>query len=293
VSEAFLLYQRQRRLVGRRRSPPDRHGDAGERHAAGEPPLQAPLLLLRLRLRRPLLGEGPPRHGLPLLPRVALRRRPAVAGRADADDPVWSPREELRQCADLSPSPPTSRFFFPLDLSVRVMVSPKLQLPKVLSVEDKLRNLGCIGIGRKIAEAEMDLTKAKSEGYLWGNGTATGSSDKKKLLAVIGVYTGFGSRLKRNTFRGSWMPRGDALKKLEEKGVVIRFVIGRRFYSGSISLICSISSTLDNHSPHIILRLFFMFSFPTEIVLFGPSVQIEVIAWTATSMMKIVGRKIS
>lgn len=38
----------------------------------------------------------------------------AVAGRADADDPVWSPREELRQCADLSPSPPTSRFFFRL-----------------------------------------------------------------------------------------------------------------------------------------------------------------------------------
>lgn len=64
-------------------------------------------------------------------------------------------------------------------------------------------------IGRKIAEAEMDLTKAKSEGYLWGNGTGgTAGSDKKKLLAVIGVYTGFGSRLRRNTFRGSWMPRG-------------------------------------------------------------------------------------
>jgi hypothetical protein len=54
----------------------------------------------------------------------------------------------------------------------------------------------------------MDLTKAKSEGYLRGNGTGTTASDKKKLLAVIGVYTGFGSRLKRNTFRGSWMPRG-------------------------------------------------------------------------------------
>uniref|UniRef100_A0A0E0A5S9 Fe2OG dioxygenase domain-containing protein n=1 Tax=Oryza glumipatula TaxID=40148 RepID=A0A0E0A5S9_9ORYZ len=118
------------------------------------------------------------------------------------------------------------------DAQTRMILSGLLEkssgnLPKVLSVEDKLRNLGCIGIGRKIAEAEMDLTKAKSEGYLWGNGTATGSSDKKKLLAVIGVYTGFGSRLKRNTFRGSWMPRGDALKKLEEKGVVIRFVIGR------------------------------------------------------------------
>ncbi|OEL26080.1 Hydroxyproline O-galactosyltransferase HPGT2 [Dichanthelium oligosanthes] len=83
-------------------------------------------------------------------------------------------------------------------------------------------------IARKIVEAEMDLTKAKSEGYLWGNRTAAVDSDKKRqLLAVIGVYTGFGSRLKRNTFRGSWMPRGDALKKLEEKGVVIRFVVGR------------------------------------------------------------------
>ena len=70
----------------------------------------------------------------------------------------------------------------------------------------------CFGgreIGRKIVEAEMDLTKAKSEGYLWGNRTAAVDSEKKQqLLAVIGVYTGFGSRLKRNTFRGSWMPRG-------------------------------------------------------------------------------------
>jgi hypothetical protein len=118
------------------------------------------------------------------------------------------------------------------DAQTRAILSGLLEkssgnLPKAVSVDDKLRNLGCTEIGRKIAEAEMDLTKAKSEGYLWGNGTGTTASDKKKLLAVIGVYTGFGSRLKRNTFRGSWMPRGDALKKLEEKGVVIRFVIGR------------------------------------------------------------------
>ncbi|KAK3128515.1 hypothetical protein QOZ80_6BG0462910 [Eleusine coracana subsp. coracana] len=119
------------------------------------------------------------------------------------------------------------------DAQTRAILSGLLErnsgnLPKVLSVEDKLRNLGCQEIGRKIVEAEMDLTKAKSEGYLWGNGSAAMNTDsKKKFLAVIGVYTGFGSRLKRNTFRGSWMPRGDALKKLEEKGVVIRFVIGR------------------------------------------------------------------
>ncbi|OMO61627.1 Glycosyl transferase, family 31, partial [Corchorus capsularis] len=100
------------------------------------------------------------------------------------------------------------------------------QRPKVLTVEDKLMVLGCKDLERRIVEAEMDLTLAKSQGYLKHQLRQSDSSDQK-LLAVIGVYTGFGSHLKRNTFRGSWMPRGDALKKLEERGVVIRFVIGR------------------------------------------------------------------
>ncbi|RLM55910.1 putative beta-1,3-galactosyltransferase 10 [Panicum miliaceum] len=80
------------------------------------------------------------------------------------------------------------------DAQTRAILSGLLEknsgnLPKVLSVEDKLRNLGCKEIGRKIVEAEMDLTKAKSEGYLWGNRTAAVDSEKKQqLLAVIGVY---------------------------------------------------------------------------------------------------------
>ncbi|XP_020238641.1 hydroxyproline O-galactosyltransferase HPGT3 [Cajanus cajan] len=101
------------------------------------------------------------------------------------------------------------------------------QRPKVLTVEDKLMVLGCRDLERRIVEAEMELTLAKSQGYLKGQGQKSGSSSDRRLLAVIGVYTGFGSRLKRNVFRGSWMPKGDALKKLEERGVVIRFVIGR------------------------------------------------------------------
>lgn len=71
----------------------------------------------------------------------------------------------------------------------------------------------------------MELTLVKSQGYLQLQQSE--STSGKRLLAVIGVYTGFGSRLRRNVFRGSWMPKGDALKKLEERGVVIRFVIGR------------------------------------------------------------------
>ncbi|MQM17495.1 hypothetical protein Taro_050467 [Colocasia esculenta] len=96
------------------------------------------------------------------------------------------------------------------------------QRPKVLTLEDKLLGLAA-KLAQTIVEAEMDLTLAKSQGYMRLNQSSYG----KKFLAVIGVYTGFGSRLNRNTFRGSWMPRGDALKKLEERGIVIQFVIGR------------------------------------------------------------------
>ncbi|CAN1828427.1 Hydroxyproline O-galactosyltransferase HPGT2 [Linum perenne] len=101
------------------------------------------------------------------------------------------------------------------------------QRPKVLSVDDKLAVLGCKDLERRIVEAEMELTLAKSQGYLKNQLPQSKSASGQKLLAVIGVYTGFGGRLNRNVFRGSWMPRGDALKKLEERGIVIRFVIGR------------------------------------------------------------------
>lgn len=120
------------------------------------------------------------------------------------------------------------------------------QHPKALTVEDKLQNLGCKDVGKKIVEAEMDLTLAKSRGYLHQNSLHSSSTlPGRKLLAVIGVYTGFGSRLKRNIFRGSWMPKGEALKKLEERGVVIRFVIGRSANRGD-----SLDRNIDEENRH-------------------------------------------
>jgi hypothetical protein len=54
-------------------------------------------------------------------------------------------------------------------------------------------------IGKKIVEVEMDPTKAKSKGYLLEKNTAAMNSDKKQQpFAIIGVYIGFGSCLKRN-----------------------------------------------------------------------------------------------
>ncbi|KMZ70827.1 Beta-1,3-GlcNAc transferase, family GT31 [Zostera marina] len=115
------------------------------------------------------------------------------------------------------------------DTENRILLSSLLhknanQKPKILTLEDKLTNLKCKDVSKRIVDAEMDLTLAKSRGYLrQNNSTASG----KRLLAVIGVYTGFGSHLNRKAFRGSWMPKDDDLRKLEEKGVVIRFIIGR------------------------------------------------------------------
>lgn len=51
----------------------------------------------------------------------------------------------------------------------------------------------------------MELTLAKSQGYLKNQVLP---SSGKKLLAVIGVYTSFGGRLRRNVIRGSWMSEG-------------------------------------------------------------------------------------
>ncbi|KAJ0794302.1 putative glycosyl transferase, family 31 [Helianthus annuus] len=112
-------------------------------------------------------------------------------------------------------------------LLANLLMQNSAERPKVLTVEDKLVVLGCKDLERKIVEAEMEITLAKSQGFLKDRLKQPGLSSSKKLLAVIGVYTGFGSRLNRNVFRGSWMPKGDSLKKLEERGIVIRFVIGR------------------------------------------------------------------
>ncbi|KAL8496947.1 hypothetical protein ACS0TY_020578 [Phlomoides rotata] len=102
-----------------------------------------------------------------------------------------------------------------------------VQRPKVLTMEDKLVVLGCKELEKRIVEAEMELTLAKSQGYLKNQLQQTGSSSGKKLLAVIGVYTGFGGRLRRNIIRGSWMSKADVLSKLEERGIIVRFVIGK------------------------------------------------------------------
>ncbi|GMI79128.1 hydroxyproline O-galactosyltransferase 1 [Hibiscus trionum] len=65
---------------------------------------------------------------------------------------------------------------------------------------------------------------------------------KKRLLAVIGIVTTFGRKKNRDAIRKAWMQSGAALGKLEEeKGIVVRFVIGRSSNRGD-----SLDREIDN-----------------------------------------------
>ncbi|KAA8520074.1 hypothetical protein F0562_014330 [Nyssa sinensis] len=61
------------------------------------------------------------------------------------------------------------------------------------------------------------------------------SKIKRKYLMVIGINTAFSNQERRDSVRATWMPQGEKRKKLEEeKGIVIRFVIGHSSTSGGI-----------------------------------------------------------
>ncbi|KAF5960685.1 hypothetical protein HYC85_001894 [Camellia sinensis] len=61
------------------------------------------------------------------------------------------------------------------------------------------------------------------------------SLPKRKTFMVIGINTAFSSRKRRDSIRETWMPQGDKLLQLEqEKGIVIRFMLGHSATSNSI-----------------------------------------------------------
>ncbi|XVF26049.1 hypothetical protein REPUB_Repub13aG0266300 [Reevesia pubescens] len=61
------------------------------------------------------------------------------------------------------------------------------------------------------------------------------STLKRKYFMVIGINTAFSSRKRRDSVRATWMPQAEKRKKLEEeKGIIIRFVIGHSSTSGGI-----------------------------------------------------------
>ncbi|XP_024045529.1 beta-1,6-galactosyltransferase GALT31A [Citrus clementina] len=58
---------------------------------------------------------------------------------------------------------------------------------------------------------------------------------RRKVFFVMGIITAFSSRKRRDSIRETWMPKGDGLLKLEnEKGIIMRFVIGHSATAGGV-----------------------------------------------------------
>ncbi|CAL5391200.1 unnamed protein product [Camellia sinensis] len=83
-------------------------------------------------------------------------------------------------------------------------------------------------------EMELPAARAAQESVLSGSPLSedlknTNSSGKRRYFMVVGINTALSSRRRRESVRATWMPQGERRKKLEEeKGVIIRFVIGHR-----------------------------------------------------------------
>ncbi|CAN8245183.1 unnamed protein product [Cochlearia groenlandica] len=83
-------------------------------------------------------------------------------------------------------------------------------------------------LDKSITSLEMKLVAAKSERESFlGKFNITKQTQRRKYFMVVGINTAFSSRKRRDSVRATWMPQGEKLKKLEEeKGIVVRFVIG-------------------------------------------------------------------
>ncbi|XP_047342555.1 probable beta-1,3-galactosyltransferase 2 isoform X2 [Impatiens glandulifera] len=97
-------------------------------------------------------------------------------------------------------------------------------------------------LDKTISNLEMELAAARAaqDSLLSGSPISDDfriieSNGRRKYLMVVGINTAFSSRKRRDSVRATWMPQGEKLKKLEEeKGIIIRFVIGHSATSGGI-----------------------------------------------------------
>ncbi|ESQ29217.1 hypothetical protein EUTSA_v10023983mg [Eutrema salsugineum] len=91
-------------------------------------------------------------------------------------------------------------------------------------------------LDKSISSLEMKLVAARSEREsLLGKFNISKQTQKRKYFMVVGINTAFSSRRRRDSVRATWMPQGNKLKKLEEeKGIIVRFVIGHSTSLGGI-----------------------------------------------------------
>ncbi|XP_031259911.1 probable beta-1,3-galactosyltransferase 8 [Pistacia vera] len=92
-------------------------------------------------------------------------------------------------------------------------------------------------LDKTISALEMELAVARTRNIDGQNSVERASTNHslQKAFVVIGINTAFSSKKRRDSVRETWMPTGAKLKKLEEeKGIVIKFVIGHSATPGGV-----------------------------------------------------------
>ncbi|KAM7256712.1 hypothetical protein ACFE04_012453 [Oxalis oulophora] len=104
-------------------------------------------------------------------------------------------------------------------------------MDEVLKTRARIRTLD-----NSVSALQMQLAATATQtSAAHHNALILDATPKPKVFMVIGINTAFSSRRRRDSVRETWMPRGDKLLKLEqEKGIVIRFMIGHGATSNSI-----------------------------------------------------------
>ncbi|RAL37765.1 hypothetical protein DM860_000459 [Cuscuta australis] len=110
-------------------------------------------------------------------------------------------------------------------------------LAEVSKTQSAIQNLD-----KTISNLEMEIAAARDlqDSILTGSPISEDLmvpelTKRRKYLMVIGINTAFSSRKRRDSIRATWMPQGDERKKLEdEKGIIMRFVIGHSATTGGI-----------------------------------------------------------
>ncbi|PON68719.1 Glycosyl transferase [Parasponia andersonii] len=116
---------------------------------------------------------------------------------------------------------------------------PKDIYGEVFKTHNAIRTLD-----KTISNLEMELAAARAAQESIRSGaplsedlkkTESSGSGRRRYLMVVGINTAFSSRKRRDSVRATWIPQGEKRKKLEEeKGIIIRFVIGHSATSGGI-----------------------------------------------------------
>jgi len=119
-------------------------------------------------------------------------------------------------------------------------IQEKQHYRDILQVQDAHHDVQSLDKTISSLETELSAARSLQESLLNGSPVAedfkvSESIGRRKYLMVIGINTAFSSRKRRDSIRYTWMPQGEKRKKLEEeKGIIIRFVIGHSAISGGI-----------------------------------------------------------